>query len=88
MMFFFCIYQRLVLDDTEDHQVNGSLSSLSHILLDADVLAEICCRGAVAESITIAQLAQELLARIVSLCGEPESGLKHLLKWMPYVEVC
>ena len=82
------ILQRLVLDDTEDHELNGSHSSTSHILLDADVLAEISCRGAVSESIAIAQLAQKLLAGIVSLCAEPEFGLKHLLQWMPYVEVC
>ena len=77
-----------MLDVTEDLKVDETLSSLSHVLLDADVLAEICCRGAVSESIAIAQLAQKLLARIVSLCGDLESGLKCLLQWMPYIEVC
>ena len=74
---------------TIDNQPDVPLTSISHLLLDADILAEVCSCGAVSDTTTIARLSRKLLTRVLSLCTGVSacSGLGHLLQWMPYIEV-
>ena len=64
-------------------------SSLTHILTDADILGQVCCHGAVAQSDTVAQLSRQFLTRLLSLTEETNCpDLEQLLLlWIPYIEV-
>ena len=85
--------QRLMLDvlsTNENCQPKSSLSSVRKVIIDADILGQVCCHGAMSELDTIAQLSRQLLIRLFSLREESFwSELQQLLlQWMPYIEVC
>lgn len=70
---------------------SGSTSPAAiHLILDADIVSQVCCYGAVSDLDTVAQPSRQLLRRLLSLREElfwPE--LRNLLlQWMPYIEVC
>ena len=71
-------------------KADSPLSCLRRVILDADILYQVCCLGAVSESDRVANLSRQLLRRLLFLWEDPISReLKSiLLQWMPYVEVC
>ena len=59
------------------------------LILNQNVLEEVCCHGAVSSVETVYTAACEILGSLVVLWEElfwPEL-LKSLLQWMPYIEV-
>lgn len=85
--------QRLMLDmlsTNESCQPDGVLSSVRKVIIDVDILGQVCCHGTISESDTIAQSSRQLLIRLFSFREEPFwSELQQLLlQWMPYIEVC
>ena len=85
--------QRLMLDmlsTNESCHSDGVLSSVRKVIIDADILGQVCCHGTISESDTIAQSSRQLLIRLFSFREEPFwSELQQLLlQWMPYIEVC
>ena len=75
---------------TSGSDQNSSLSSARKVILDTDILGQVCCHGALSESVAISQLSRQLLSGLFSQREEPFlSDVQQLLpQWMPYIEVC
>ena len=85
--------QKLMLDvlsTSESYKADSAHPTVRRVIIDADILGQVCCHGAISEVDTIALSSRQLLIRLFSLKEEPfwSEVQQHLLQWMPYIEVC